>query len=102
MCKFGLCCWIDQEIVFLFNVDYSLFGFHVGAILILLCPFLLCVSDSMKMCTESFSGGLTPSAVSSLSLSLSPALSPEKFENLWLQLQTLPVEQGNETTVTVL
>lgn len=53
-------------------------------------------TDSMKMCTESFSGGLTPSAVSSLSLSLSPALSPEKFENLWLQLQTLPVEQGAE------
>lgn len=52
-------------------------------------------TDSANRCTNSFSDVLASSDAVPLSLSLSPALSPEEFQRLWLQRQT---EQGAEKT----
>ncbi|XP_029361840.1 AP-4 complex subunit beta-1 isoform X2 [Echeneis naucrates] len=54
------------------------------------------VTDTALQCTDSSSDALTASVSAPLSLSLSPALSPEEFEDLWLQQQALHVEQGPE------
>lgn len=51
-------------------------------------------SDSANWCTESSADVLASDAIAPLSLSLSPALSPEEFERLWLQRQGLHVEHG--------
>eukprot|EP00064_Thunnus_orientalis_P003663 superscaffoldBa00000310_g3674 len=51
-------------------------------------------SDSANWCTESSADVLASDAIVPLSLSLSPALSPEEFERLWLQRQGLHVEHG--------
>ncbi|KAM9342977.1 AP-4 complex subunit beta-1 isoform 2-T2 [Pholidichthys leucotaenia] len=53
-------------------------------------------SDSPGRCSESSTNVLASSFVAPLSLSLSPAVSPEEFERLWLQQQTLHTEQGAE------
>lgn len=53
-------------------------------------------SDAANRCTESSSDVLASDAVVPLSLSLSPALSPEEFEHLWLRQQGLHAEQGNK------
>ncbi|XP_061591537.1 AP-4 complex subunit beta-1 isoform X2 [Cololabis saira] len=42
--------------------------------------------------------GLASSNVAPLNLSLSPSVSPEEFERLWLQRHTLHSEQGTEAT----
>lgn len=53
-------------------------------------------SDSASLSTEYSTDALCSSAVAPLSLSLSPALSPEEFECLWIQRQSLHAEQGGE------
>lgn len=52
-------------------------------------------SDSASRCTHSSDDIPTSSVAVPLSLSLSPALSPEEFERLWLQQHPSHAEQGN-------
>lgn len=62
-----------------------------------LCPTMSSpVSDSAALRSDSSAIVLASSAAAPLSLSLSPALSPEEFELLWLQRQRLHAEKGNE------
>ncbi|XP_034027965.1 AP-4 complex subunit beta-1 [Thalassophryne amazonica] len=51
-------------------------------------------TDSASPCTDSCTDVLSSSAVMPLSLSLSPTLSPEEFEHLWLRQQSLHSESG--------
>jgi len=53
-------------------------------------------SDSADQSCDSSIGALASSVVAPLALSLSPAVSPEEFERLWLQRHTLHSEQGND------
>ncbi|XP_037629648.1 AP-4 complex subunit beta-1 [Sebastes umbrosus] len=53
-------------------------------------------SDSARGCTDSSADVPTSSVAVPLSLSLSPALSPDEFERLWLQRQVSHDEQGAE------
>lgn len=53
-------------------------------------------SDGPSGCTDSSSDVLVSSVAVPLSLSLSPALSPEEFERVWLQRQASHAERGNE------
>lgn len=62
-----------------------------------LCPLCSPGSDSGGQHLNSSSEGLPSSTVAPLNLSLSPAVSPEEFEHLWLQRHALHSEQGNET-----
>uniref|UniRef100_A0A3Q2VCT2 Adaptor related protein complex 4 subunit beta 1 n=1 Tax=Haplochromis burtoni TaxID=8153 RepID=A0A3Q2VCT2_HAPBU len=53
-------------------------------------------SDSAMRCSDSSTNVLASSIAAPLSLSLSPAVSPEDFEHLWLQRQALHTERGAE------
>lgn len=53
-------------------------------------------SDNAMRCSDSSTDGLASSITAPLSLSLSPAVSPEDFEHLWLQRQALHTERGAE------
>ncbi|XP_053173431.1 AP-4 complex subunit beta-1 [Scomber japonicus] len=53
-------------------------------------------SDGANWSTESRADALASDAITPFSLSLSPALSPEEFERLWLQRQGSHVDQGAE------
>ncbi|XP_063750252.1 AP-4 complex subunit beta-1 [Eleginops maclovinus] len=53
-------------------------------------------SDRASGCSDASTEGLGSSAPPPLSLSLTPVLSPEEFEHLWLQRQDLHTEQDAE------
>ncbi|XP_010770318.1 uncharacterized protein [Notothenia coriiceps] len=53
-------------------------------------------SDRARGCSDSSAEGLASSVAPPLSLSLTPVLSPEEFERLWLQRQDLHTEQDAE------
>ncbi|XP_056241772.1 AP-4 complex subunit beta-1 [Seriola aureovittata] len=53
-------------------------------------------SDSAIQCADSSTDVLASSVTAPISLSLSPALSPEEFERLWLRRHVLHAEQGPE------
>ncbi|XP_034064564.1 AP-4 complex subunit beta-1 [Gymnodraco acuticeps] len=53
-------------------------------------------SDRASGCSDSSAEGLASSVAPPLSLSLTPVLSPEEFERLWLQRQDLHTEQDAE------
>lgn len=53
-------------------------------------------SDNAMRCSDSSTNVLASSIAAPLSLSLSPAVSPEDFEHLWLQRQALHTERGAE------
>ncbi|XP_008302261.1 AP-4 complex subunit beta-1 [Stegastes partitus] len=53
-------------------------------------------SDGDGRCSDSSADVLASGVAAPLSLSLSPALSPEEFERLWLQRRALHAEQGTE------
>ncbi|KAL3973984.1 olfactory receptor [Sarotherodon galilaeus] len=53
-------------------------------------------SDNAMRCSDSSTDGLASSITAPLSLCLSPAVSPEDFEHLWLQRQALHTERGAE------
>lgn len=62
--------------------------------LFLLLVHLLPGSDNASPCTGSSADILASCVAVPLILSLSPPLSPEEFERLWLQQHAFPAEQG--------